>query len=59
MGEVVHVREGEDQRMPNGQSEAQIAFGVDWGVARPSQSPLQAGENNFGARYLMVPRLVY
>jgi hypothetical protein len=38
MGGVGHVREGEDQRMPNGQSEAQIAFGVNWGVAQPSQT---------------------
>ena len=47
MGGVGHVREGEDWRMPNGQSEAQIAFGIDWGVARPSQSPLQAKKNFF------------
>jgi hypothetical protein len=42
MGGVGHVRKGEDQRTPNGQSEAQIAFSIDWGVARPSQSPPQA-----------------
>ncbi len=26
MGGVGHVRQGEEQRMPNGQSEAQIAY---------------------------------
>jgi hypothetical protein len=57
MGGVGHVREGEDQRTPNGRSEAQITFGVDWGVAQPSQSPPQAKKKN-GSRYLMVPRLV-
>jgi hypothetical protein len=42
MGGVGHICKGEDQRTPNGQSEAQIAFGIDWGVAQPSQSLLQA-----------------
>jgi hypothetical protein len=57
MGGVGHIRKGEDHRMPNGQSEAQIAFGIDWGVAQPSQSPPQ-GKIFFGACYLMVPSLV-
>jgi hypothetical protein len=42
MGGVGHICKGEDQCTPNGQSEVQIAFGVDWGVAGPSQSPPQA-----------------
>jgi hypothetical protein len=50
MGGAGHVREGEDQRMPKGGSEAQIAVGVDWGVSQPSQI--------LGACYLMIPRLL-
>jgi hypothetical protein len=43
MGGVGHVRKVEDQRTPNGQSEAQIAFGVNWGSCSTQSKPA-AGE---------------